>query len=59
VRAGQETEGLQSYHPTLASALEKAAYRIADGAEPFTLKWYAKELRTAIAELRQAATAGV
>jgi hypothetical protein len=56
-RTGEDTEGRQTYHPTLASACEEAAYRIADGAETFTLRGYAKELRAAIGELRECASA--
>jgi hypothetical protein len=58
-RAGEETEGLATYHPSLASACEEAAYRIADASEPFTLRNYARELRAAVGELREISSAGV
>ena len=50
-KPGEETDKGQTFHPTLASACTEAALRIADDAEPFTLRGYAEKLKMAIEEL--------
>jgi hypothetical protein len=53
LNAGELMTCASSYHPSLASACEEAAYRIADQTEKATLADYARKMREAIADLRE------